>query len=63
MSLGSGALKVGREPEYFRLRQAGIHGNPVSRNHPCRQLPTGTVTLNHISGKILAGPLTYRKKV
>ena len=40
-------------PEHFRPRQGGIHGNPVSRNHPCKQLPTGTVTLNQICRKIL----------
>ena len=45
MSLGTGALKVGRGTEHFRPRQGGIHGNHVSRNHPCRQLPTGTITL------------------
>jgi len=27
------------------------HGNPVSRNHPCMQPPTGTVTLKEFSGK------------
>ena len=37
-------------------RQGGMHGNPVSGNHPCKQLPTGTVTLNQISGKILTWP-------
>ena len=42
MSLGSGALKVGRGPEHFRPRKGGIHSNPVSGNHPYRQLPTGT---------------------
>ena len=45
MSSGTGALKVGRGPEHFRPRQGGVHDNPVSRNHPCRQLPTGIVTL------------------
>ena len=30
MSLGTGALNVGRGPEHFRPRQGGIHGNPVS---------------------------------
>ena len=53
MSLGTGALKVGRGPKHFRPRQGGINGNPVSGNHPCKQLLTGTVTLNQISGKIL----------
>ena len=42
MSLGTGALNVGRAP----AKAGGIHGNPMSRNHPCKQLPTGTVTLN-----------------
>ena len=56
MSLGTGALNVGRGPEHFRPRQGGIHGNPVSENHPCKQLPSGTVTLNQISGKILTWP-------
>jgi len=45
MSLGTGTLKVGRGPEHHRPMQGGIHGNPSRRNHPCRQLPTGTVTL------------------
>ena len=46
MNLGTGALKVGlRGPEHFRPRQGGIHGNSVSGNQPCRQLPTGTVML------------------
>ena len=45
MSLGTGALKVGRGPEHFRPSRGGIHGNPVSGNHPCRQVPTGTITL------------------
>ena len=56
MSLGTGALSVGRRPEHFRPRQGGIHGNPLSGNHPCKQLPTGTVTLNQFSGKILTWP-------
>ena len=46
MSLGSCALKVSREPEYFRLRQTGIYGNPVSRNHPCRQLALSYWTIS-----------------
>jgi len=56
MSLGTGALNVGRRREHFRPRQGGIHGNPVSGNHPCKQLPTGTVTLNQISGKYSPDP-------
>ena len=51
MSLGTGAINVCRGPEHFRPRQGGLHGNPMSRNLPCKQLPTGTVTLNQISGK------------
>ena len=51
MSLGIGTLKVGRGAEHFRPRQGGIHGNPVSGNHPCKQLPTGTITLNQITEK------------
>ena len=34
MSVGTGALNVGRRPEHFRPKQGGIHGNPVSGNHP-----------------------------
>ena len=45
MSLGTSALEVGRGPEHFMPRQGGIHNNPMSRNHPCKQLPTGTITL------------------
>ena len=62
MSLGTGALKVGRGPEHFSPRQGGIHGNPVSKNHPCKQLPTGTITLNQITGNILTWPLMYLAK-
>ena len=51
MSLGTGAVKVGRVPEHFRPRQAGIHRNPLSGNHPCKQLPTGTVTLKPVQWK------------
>ena len=40
MSMGTGALKVGRGAEHFRQRHGGIHGNPVSGKHPCRQLPS-----------------------
>jgi len=43
MSLGTGAFKVGRGPEYFRPRQGRIHGNPLNGNHPCRQLPTANL--------------------
>ena len=56
MSLGTGALNVSRGPDHFRPRQGGIHGNPMSRKHPCKQLPTGTVTLNQISGKYSPDP-------
>ena len=45
MSLGTGPFKVGKGPEHFWSMQGGIHGNPVSRNHPYRLLLTGTVTL------------------
>ena len=62
MSLGTGALKVGGGPEHFMPRQEGIHGNPVSGNHPCKELPTGTVTLNQISGKIFTWPLILTEK-
>ena len=34
MSLGTGALKVGRGVEHFRPGQGGVHGNPISGNHP-----------------------------
>jgi len=51
MSLGTGAVKVGRVPEHLRPRQAGIHRNPLSGNHPCKQLPTGTVTLKPVQWK------------
>jgi len=34
MSLGTGALKLGRGFEHFRPRQGGIHRNPISGNHP-----------------------------
>ena len=63
MSLGTCALNVGRGPKHFRPRQGGIHGNHVRRNHPCKQLPTGTVTLNQIRGKILSWCPILTKKV
>ena len=63
MSLGTGALNVGRGPKHFRPGQGGIHGNPVSGNDPCNQLPTGTVTLNQISGKRLTWPPILTTKV
>ena len=62
MSLETGALKVGGGPEHFRPRQRGTHANPVSGNHPRKELPTGTVTLNQISGKILTWPLILTEK-
>ena len=49
--LGNLCLKCWQGPKHFWPRQGGIHGNPLSENHPCKQLPTGTVTLNQISGK------------
>jgi len=61
MSLGTGALKVGKVPEHFRLRQGGIHGNLLSRNHPSKQLPTGTITLKPDQEKHSHDPHTYRK--
>ena len=61
--LGTGALNVGRGPEQFMPGQGAIHGNPMSGNHPCKQLPTGTVTLNQISGKILTWPPIQARKV
>ena len=40
-------------PEHFRPGQGGTHGNPMSGNHPCRQLPTGTIRLKPDKWKIL----------
>ena len=37
---GNLCLKCWQGSEHFRLRQGGIHGNPSSGNHPCKQLPT-----------------------
>ena len=34
MSMGTGALNVGRGPEHFRPKQGGIHCNPVSGEPP-----------------------------
>ena len=39
MSLEAGAIQV---------QQGGDHGNPVSRNHPSEQPPTGTATMKEI---------------
>ena len=36
---------------------------PRQRDHPCKQLPTGTVTLNQVRGKILTSPLILTTKV
>ena len=64
MSLGAGALKVGRGPKHFRPRQGGIHGNPVSGNHPCKQLLTGPLHSEPDQWKDThLTPHTYRKKV
>ena len=57
LSLETGALKVGREPERLRHGMRGIHGNPTSGNHPCMQLSTGTVTLKDFSGKYSPDPI------
>ena len=38
-------------------REVSITTQEPPRNHPCKQLPTGTITLNQISGKILIWPL------
>jgi len=62
MSLETGALKVGRGPRHFRPKQGGIHDNSMSRNRPWKQLPTGTVTLNQISGKITNWSLIVTEK-
>ena len=43
--LGNWCLKGWQRAWYFRLMQGDNHGNPMSGNHPCRQLPTGTITL------------------
>jgi len=53
MSFGTGALKIGGEPGQIQGYQGGIHGNPVSRNHPCMQPSTGIVTLKGIQGNLL----------
>ena len=45
MSLGDGAQKGDGGLTLSKAKQGGIHGNPVSGNHPCAQPPTGTVTL------------------
>ena len=59
--LGNLCLKCWQGSEHVRLRQGGIYGNPLSGNHPCKQLPTGTVTLKQISGKYSPDPHTYHK--
>ena len=33
-------------PCKYEAPQGGFHGDPVSRNQPCQQAPTSTVTLN-----------------
>lgn len=43
--MGSGALKIGTDPEKILSKQGGIHGNSMKGNHPCMQTPTDTVTL------------------
>ena len=45
MSLGIGALQVGRGARAIQAQQGGIHDNPASGNRPLKFPPTGTVTL------------------
>ena len=45
MSLRDSAQKVGGGLMLSKAKQGGIHGNPASKNHPCEQSPTDTVTL------------------
>jgi len=45
MRLGTGAFKVGREPEQIQARQGGLHGNPMSGSQPYMKQETGIVTL------------------
>ena len=57
--LGNWCL-TGRQGAWaLQAQQGGIHGNPVSGNHPCMQLPPGTVTLTRDQWKILTIPYTY----
>ena len=51
--MSSGALKVAREGEKIQAKQGGIHGNPVSRNHPRVQSLSGTVTLKGVQWNIV----------
>ena len=44
MSLGSGAIKSWWGPGKIQGTAGKFHDNPVSRNLPCKQLPTSTVT-------------------
>ena len=51
MSLGTGALKVGREPERLRNSKEVSMVTLRAGTHPCMQPPTDTVTLKEFSGK------------
>ena len=51
MSLGTGALKVGREPEHLRHSKEVSMATLQGGNHPCMQPPTDTSTLKEFGGK------------
>ena len=45
MSLGTGAYKVGREPEQIQAQQGGLHGHPMSGSQPYMKQAAAIVTL------------------
>lgn len=59
MSLGTGAYKVGREPQQIQAQQGGLHGNPMSGSQPYIKQATGIVTLRtsppYKWGRVAAG--------
>lgn len=58
MSLGTGAYKVGREPEQIQAQQGGLQGNPMSGSQPYMK-QAGIVTLRtsppYKWGRVAAG--------
>ena len=63
MSLGTGALNVGRWPEHFRPRQGGIHGNPIEREPPLQAAANWHRHTELDQWKVLTWPTILTKKV
>jgi len=44
----------------YEAKQGGFHGDPVSRNQPCQQPPTSTVTRKELQWKYLLKPNSHK---